>query len=123
MINIQVDEAYAFDFLSILYIKSEKNNFSGQPFDNWKKCYDYLKIQIDNDNLWNNIIFSQEFKNIEIANLKTFDAVERAKSNEVTAQYVDKCNYERYLAKKQFQNKFFPTQITETKIGYEKYGS
>lgn len=123
MINIEVDEAYAFDFLSILYIKSGKNNFSGQPFDNWKRCYDYLKNQINNNQLWNKIMSSQEYKNIEALNLKTFDAVEKAKSNEVTAQYVDKCNYERYVAKREFQNKFFPNQITENKIGYEKYDS
>jgi len=123
MINIEVDEAYAFDYLTILYIKSEKHNFFGQPFNNWKKCYDFLKIQVNNDDLWNNIMHSQEFKNIETANLKTFHAVEKAKSNEVTAEYVDKCNYERYIAKKEFQNKFFPNKITETKIGYEIYDS
>ncbi len=122
MINIQVDEAYAFDFLSILHIKSGKNNFSDQSFDNWKRCYDYLKNQINNDQLWNKIMSSQEYKNIEAANLKTFDAVEKAKSNQVTAQYVDKCNYERYIAKREFQNKFFLNQITENKIGYKKYG-
>jgi len=123
MINILVDEAYAFDYLTILYIKSEKNNFLGQPFDNWKRCYDYLKIQINNDNLWNDIIYSQEFKNMELANLNTFNAVDKAKTNEVTAQYVDFCNYQRHLAKEKFQNKFFPQKLTETKLGYEKYNN
>ena len=121
MINLLVDEAYAFDYLSILHIKSEKNNFSGKPFDNWKKCYDYLKIQINNDDLWNVIIDSNEFFNMIQANLKTFEAVNKAKSNEVTAQDVDFCNYQRHVAKECFQKKFFNSSLSEQKIGYEKY--
>ena len=121
MINLLVDEAYDFDYLSILFIKAEKNNFSGQTFDNWKKCYDYLKIQINNQNLWDNIICSQEFYDMKEANLKTFEAVDKAKNNEVTAKDVDYCNYLRHIAKEKFQKKFFNSNLSEQKIGYEKY--
>lgn len=121
MINLLVDEAYAFDYLSILLIKSEKNNFLGQSFNNWKKCYDYLKTQINNDDLWNTIISSQEFKNMKTANLKTFDAVDKAKTNDVTAKDVDFCNYQRHIAKEKFQKTFFNKQLSEQKIGYDKY--
>jgi hypothetical protein len=51
----------------------------------------------------------------------TFDAVDKAKTNEVTAQHVDYCNYQRHTAKQNFQNKFFNSDLSEVKIGYEKY--
>ncbi len=118
MINLNVDEAYAFDYLSILYVKkdiSEKNYF------NWKLCYDFLKTQINNNDFWDKIINSLEFNQMIEANKITFDAVDKAKNNEVSAQYVDKCNYQRYLAKQNFQKKFFSDILMEVKIGYEKY--
>ena len=65
--------------------------------------------------------FSDEYKNILNANNLTFDAVDKAKTNEVSAQYVDYCNYQRHTAKYKFQNKFFNSDLNEIKIGYEKY--
>jgi hypothetical protein len=118
MISLLVDEAYAFDYLSILFIKkdfSEKNN------KNWSICYNYLKNQINNNELWNTIIESDEFNEMVKSNKITFDAVDKAKNDQVTAQYVDKCNYRRYIAKQNFQKKFFDSSLLEQKFGYENY--
>jgi hypothetical protein len=117
MINLNVDEAYAFDYLSILFLKRERNK---EAYTTWSKCNDFLKKQIGED-LYIQIINSVEYNNILEANFKTFNMVDLAKENKCTAQDVDKCNYERYKAKIAFQNTFFTTKITETKIGYEKY--
>ena len=53
----------------------------------------------------------------------TFEAVNKAKNNEITAKDVDYCNYQRHIAKINFQKKFFSCDINEVKIGYEKYES
>lgn len=114
MVNLLVDEAYAFDYLSILDIKRKKKS---ENYDAWINCYKYLKYQFDDDK-WLSIIYSEEYKNMIKANELTFDAVDKAKNNEVTAQYVDQCNYQRYLAKNNFQKIFFNSALSETKIGY-----
>jgi len=117
MINILVDEAYAFDYLSILEVKKQKSSISN---DAWANCYIHLQNQFDNEK-WLYIINSKEYENMIKANELTFDAVDKAKNNEVTAQYVDNCNYQRHAAKQNFQKKFFTSDLSELKIGYEKY--
>jgi len=117
MINLLVDEAYAFDYLSILEVKKQKSSISN---DAWTKCYVYLQNQFDNEK-WLHMMHSKEYENMIKANELTFDAVDKAKNNEVTAQHVDYCNYQRYSAKQNFQKKFFTSDLSELKIGYEKY--
>ena len=117
MINILVDEAYAFDYLSILEVKKQKSSISN---DAWANCYIHLQNQFDNEK-WLYIINSKEYENMIKANELTFDAVDKAKNNEVTAQHVDYCNYQRHTAKQNFQKKFFTSDLSELKIGYEKY--
>jgi len=116
MINLNVDEAYAFDYLSILEIKKEKSSNNKQ----WLDCLLYLQNQFEPEK-WLSIIHSEEYKSMIKANLLTFDAVDKAKNNEVTAQHVDYCNYQRHTAKQNFQKKFFTSDLSELKIGYEKY--
>jgi uncharacterized protein with PIN domain len=117
MINLLVDEAYAFDYLSILEIKKQKSSISN---DAWAKCYVYLQNQFDNEK-WLHMMHSKEYENMIKANELTFNAVDKAKNNEVTAQHVDYCNYQRHSAKQNFQKKFFTSDLSELKIGYEKY--
>ena len=117
MINLLVDEAYAFDYLSILEVKKQKSSISN---DAWAKCYAYLQNQFDNEK-WLHMMHSKEYENMIKANELTFDAVDKAKNNEVTAQRVDYCNYQRHVAKQNFQKKFFTSDLSELKIGYEKY--
>jgi len=117
MINLLVDEAYAFDYLSILEVKKEKSKISN---DTWNTCCMHLKNQFDSQK-WLLITNSEEYKDMIKANQLTFIAVDKAKNNEVTAQYVDYCNYQRHVAKQNFQKKFFTSDLSELKIGYEKY--
>ena len=117
MINILVDEAYAFDYLSILEVKKKKSDSS---IEAWQKFYIHLHKQFDSEK-WMSMLCSKEYENMIKANELTFEAVDKAKNNEVTAQYVDHCNYQRHVAKQNFQKKFFTSDLSELKIGYEKY--
>ena len=113
--KINVDEGYAFDYLSILHIKQLQNP-SNENFKKWQDCYVFLKNQINNALLWDKIIQSEEIKQIDEANKKTFEAVEIARYGEISAKEVDECNMQRYHSKIKFQNKFFPnSEIIETK--------
>jgi hypothetical protein len=117
MISIEVDEAYAFDYLSILEVKKQK---SSSAIEAWSKCYVHLQTQFDSER-WFLMINSKEYNNMVKANQLTFNAVDKAKNNEVTAQHVDYCNYQRHTAKQNFQKKFFDNNLSELKIGYNKY--
>jgi hypothetical protein len=117
MIKITVDEAYAFDYYSILHLK---HNSGYLPLET---------LQIAKNDLIENlgievvetILSSSEYDDVYEANKLTFDAVDKAKDDSVPASYVDKCNYKRMLAKKTLQSKFFNTDLSEIKIGYEQH--
>lgn len=117
MINLLVDEAYAFDYLSILEIKK---NISLANDRSWSICYSYLQSQFDTEK-WQSMINSDEYKKMIEANTLTFEAVDKAKKNQVAARDVDFCNYKRYVAKQKFQIKFFKIDVSEIKIGYGEY--
>lgn len=111
MINLCVDEGYAFDYLSILQIKSNRSEQAKQA---WQNCYNYLKAQLSSD-LFIQIINSQEYENMLSVNKKTFDAVELARYGSITAKEVDNANMERHHAKIVLQKRFFLTNLTEQK--------
>lgn len=119
MINLRVSEAYAFDYLSILQIKCEMD--PQKNFGNFAACVTNMIDEIDDNVLWSTIMDSVEYKKLYEVNKKTFEAVDDAKEDGVKASYVDKCNYERYLAKIALQERFFPEEeIKEKKLGYKK---
>lgn len=117
MIKITVDEAYAFDYYSILHLK----------YDNGYLPPEILQIAKNDltdslgEDLVTKILDSNEYNDVYEANKLTFDAVDKAKDDSVPASYVDKCNYKRMLAKKGLQSKFFNTNLSEIKIGYERH--
>jgi hypothetical protein len=117
MVFLNVDEAYAFDYLSILEVKKIK---TAKSYDAWNECYIYLKNQFTEDK-WFLMINSEEYRKMIEANQLTFEAVDKAKNNEVSAKEVDYCNFQRHSAKQNFQKKFFNKNLTEEKFGYEKY--
>lgn len=121
MINILVDESHAFDYLAIFEVKHKIDPTNKEKELNFKKCWDYLKNQIKNNELFESIMNSKEYKDCFKTNYLTFQAVDSAKTDKVKASYVDKCNYKRFRAKQKLQQKFFKNKITETKIGYELY--
>jgi len=113
MISLLVDECYAFDYLSILEVKKDKNP---QHEPAWEECRVFLKNQLPED--FDQVINSEEYKNLYDANLKTFDAVAKARSEEpITAKEVDNCNMLRYNCKVALQSKFFSnSSIREVKL-------
>ena len=94
MITLLVDEAYAFDYLSILHIKKEKNK---NIESTWRQCFSYIEKQIGQRKM-QEIISSGEYENLIKANQITFDAVEEArhadcsKESQITAKEVDNAN-------------------------------
>lgn len=117
MIKLLVDEAYAFDYLSILEVKITKKDDENLKFI-LDVCKENIKDQIGK-NLFEDIFGSLEYEKLFKINEDLFDAVDLVKINKVTAKYVDDLVYERYLAKKDLQSKFFKNSITEVKIGYK----
>ena len=103
MINLQVDECFAFDYLSILNVKTTKSNNQEEAY---LACYKNLKDQLGDK--FDAVINSHEYENLLIANYKTFDAVDKARSGgNITAKEVDDTNFVRYNAKIELHKKFF----------------
>ena len=78
---------------------------------NWSNCFNFLKSQFD-DNIWTIMINSSEYHQSVEVNTKTFHAVNQARYGDISAKEVDNCNMERYLAKQNFQLRFFPFATT-----------
>lgn len=112
MINLLVDEAYAYDFLSILDVKKRKKIKNSKKV--FEFCSKYIKSQVGKD-LHEKIIKSIEYKNLLIANTKTFNGVEKARYGSISAKELDSFNLERYACKKLLQKKFFMTDVSEQK--------
>lgn len=112
MVNLAVDESFAFDFLSILQIKYE--NLGEEHESALRKCYIGLFNQLKDR--FDTIISSPEYQDVYEANQETFDVVESARyGGNVTAKEVDDCNMKRFYAKQRLQEKFFKTKLTEKK--------
>ena len=111
MINLLVDEAYAFDYLSILHVKK---NINEKAESSWKECFDCIKNQIG-ESMMQEIVNSKEYYGMIKANQITFDAVEKARYGEITAKEVDKANMLRYERKCELQKKFFNSNMKEIK--------
>jgi hypothetical protein len=113
MINLEVDEAYAFDYLSILQVKNDlfpsENKMSA-----FEKCSSFLRDQLENYDL---ITTSEEYKNLYEINKVTFNLVDQVRNNEpITAKSVDDANMERYYCKLALQKKHFSNELVEQKI-------
>jgi hypothetical protein len=115
MINIEVDEGYAFDYLSILEVK--KNLYPSETkFSTYNKCANFLKNQLGHE-LFNQVLSSNEYIDLYNSNKKTFNLVDLARKNgPVTAKEVDDANMERFFCKQKLQNSFFNGNLAEEKI-------
>ena len=111
MINLQVDEAYAFDYLSILHVKKSINS-DVEP--SWKDCFLHIRNQISITKM-EKIINSEEYQRMIEANQITFDAVEKARYGTVSAKEVDEANMLRFKRKLELQKKFFNNNLVEIK--------
>jgi hypothetical protein len=112
MIKISVDEAYAFDILTILYIK--KNNTMADT-NNYEKMIDEIRNQVG-DSKFYEILMSPEYKNLLTANKLVYDYVDKIRNGEkLDAKEVDDANMLRYKYKKDLQIKYFGNNVTEQK--------
>lgn len=115
MINLKVDEGYAFDYLSILEVKKNLHP-SETKTKSYRDCADFLKSQLQYG-LFDEIIVSKEYDNLYKSNKKTFDLVDMARnSGPVTAKEVDDANMERFFCKQKLQKKYFGNNLVEEKI-------
>lgn len=107
MISIMVDEGYAYDYLSILWVKHMKFN-NQASLKARRDCDVFLEKQVGEDKHLD-ILSSVEFGELIKANHETFDAVEKARYGEISAKEVDDLNMKRFYCKMALQNKFFPS--------------
>tara|TARA_B100002019_G_scaffold285272_1_gene294018 strand:+ start:150 stop:500 length:351 start_codon:yes stop_codon:yes gene_type:complete len=113
MINLKVDEGYAFDFISILEVK---NNLikDDATLKNLNECSKHIKEQLGNK--FNEIIISREYKELLSINEKSFKTIDLLRSGEeIKAKDIDDLNTSRFNAKKNIQKKFFKNNLTERK--------
>lgn len=123
MIKIEVDEAEAYDRLSILWVKANK---SPELAGNYNELDQVMRYLLSSP-VHNKILESEEFENMKSINLKLFNRIDEIKQRRfnifkriLDAEFIDDLNYKRYLAKRRVQEKFFPKQrwLKEQKIGY-----
>lgn len=113
MIHIEVDEAYAFDFLSILEIK-KKN--SEKDINNFTRISNSISDQIGKE-LFDIILNSSYYKKLVCTNKMIYDTIDLIRSNSIglDAKVIDDANTERYKLKKQLQFEFFNSNLIESK--------
>ena len=116
-IKLSMDAGAAFDILSIHLVKSQKSSTKANV-QNYLDTANEIREQIGGD-LFNAICSSEEFAELKMANEKVFEAVDLAKQDKIPASLADSLNYQRFLQKKNLQQKYFNSNLTEQKIGYE----
>lgn len=112
-----MDAAAAFDILSIHLVKSQKSP-TETNIQNYLDTANEIREQIGGE-LFNLVCASEEFSDLKASNEKVFEAVDLAKQDKIPASLADSLNYQRFLKKKNLQQKFFNSNLTEQKIGYE----
>jgi uncharacterized protein YukJ len=65
------------------------------------------------------ILDSDEYSDLCLANLQTFELVDAVKENPCLGKEVDASNYKRFLAKKALQERWFSSKDSELKMGYK----
>jgi hypothetical protein len=122
MIKISLDEAYVFDLLSILDLKKAKSigkEDNQKHIENYNTLYSEISEQIT-DIKMQEIIESEEYKDLVDINTKVFDLVDLGKEQQGLARTTAMANFDRFILKNKLQKKFFKNPLKEAKIGYDK---
>lgn len=114
MITLKVDEAYAFDYLSILEVKKENLSKQKEADQSYLDCLGHLESQVGQSKL-SLILSSPEYQSLKFSNGRVFDGVEKARYGNISARDLDILNMDRFLKKKDIQQKFFKEELTELK--------
>ncbi len=129
MIKITVDEAYAYDMLSVLHVKCAKQPNDGKAKANWRRLSVEIGGEISDEHgnslLHSSILGSPEYGRLYDVNLAIFERIDLMKTPRSEqpgdAEFIDTQNHNRYLAKQALQTRFFPSSaVTEQKFGYAK---
>jgi len=114
MITLEVDEAYAFDFLSIMEVK--KMAFNDEDSDSaYVVCAKSIKRQVGEE-LFNKILLSRQYFDLLAINSAQFDLLNHIRAGgEVSADRLDYLNRRRYKLKVDLQTKFFNSPVAERK--------
>lgn len=121
MIDIPVDESYAYDVLSIAAVKVAKK--AGDPVNlaNHRR----LEVRIGEQVGWPlhvQICSSPEYDELYHTNLGLFNHIDDMKGRPARiedGEATDRWNFRRYELKRILQEKFFPNSTqTERKLGY-----
>lgn len=138
MLTISVDEAYAYDMLSILHVKQQR-----MPTDSGAQSYLRMSEELATQTTLEyhfQILASLEYTALVTINAALFDALEMIKRTDKrfeemvegersyifadgewpgAAMEIDRMVYRRYLCKRALQERFFgDKRLTERKIGY-----
>ena len=117
--KITLPEGYIFDILSIYQIKLFKFQEDSIHLSNFNNLLNEIKSEIGNDKTLQ-VMESQEYFDLVAANLATFELVDAVKTEPCLGKEVDASNYKRFLAKKDLQEKWFDSNYSEVKVGYNK---
>ena len=118
MVTVTIDEAYAFDMLSILQVKLNESIDETKRISieqNYRILSNDLQKQIGADK-FQSVIKSHLYNELIIKNKEIFDLVDITKLMVGPPQDLWKENYNRYLAKQALQKEFFENEILETKL-------
>lgn len=120
MVNLQVDESYCIDFISILEVKFSKAPAAKQIqiHDLLVKCIDNLAKQISQE-LVDEILSSSEYRELFQCNETLFNFFDICKKTKLDAAVPDQWNHRRHQLKQKIQEKFFGNKLTEEKLGYD----
>lgn len=112
---LEVDEAFAFDYLAILMVKLD-HGLDVQT-EVWG-VEAMLARQLKDTSA---ILASGAFKKLLKANHDTFEAIEKAHRDEIKASNVQLVNHERFEAKQALQRRFWPKEkLRERKTALDK---
>ena len=120
MIKISIDEAAAFDILSIFEVKNENRYIDNLNDKNYLKLQWEIENQIGSDK-FNEILESEEYLALKFINRDIFHLIDYVKKHpkKIFFESADKLNYSRYKYKTLLQEKFFNKELNEVKIGYD----
>lgn len=121
LINIKIEPGRAFDELAILFIKKDNCNDSQKKLELQKQIEELeiaISVGIGQDKAIQ-IFKSNEYKELKLINNILFEAFNKMnEGKEMSSIAVNKLNFDRYICKKNLQEKHFQVPLSELKIGY-----
>lgn len=118
MVTVLIDEAYAFDMLSILQVKLNES-IDEEKRISIRKNYEILSNDLINQmgiEKFNSVVESNLYFELVAKNKEIFDLVDITKMIIGPPHDLWQENYNRYLAKQALQKEFFDNEILEKKL-------